>query len=72
MEKIQSQSQWPAGMLNQGINNQKILHEFQEHKIYICAIAKTKKRGKVNMKYPGYIFLYSRTEKYTLELHTLK
>ncbi|XP_044765387.1 uncharacterized protein LOC123321719 [Coccinella septempunctata] len=36
-----------------------ILLEMEHHKIDICALSETKRKGKGSIKVPGYIFVYS-------------
>ncbi|XP_050455169.1 craniofacial development protein 2-like [Cataglyphis hispanica] len=43
---------------------QEILTEMEEHKIDICALSETKKKGKGDKSYPGYILKYSGPEKH--------
>ncbi|XP_045467858.1 craniofacial development protein 2-like [Harmonia axyridis] len=39
--------------------DQEILIEIKRHKVDICALSETKKKGKGNIKYEDYIFIYS-------------
>ncbi|XP_050455237.1 craniofacial development protein 2-like [Cataglyphis hispanica] len=43
---------------------QEILTEMEEHKIDICVLSETKKKGKGDKSYPGYILKYSGPEKH--------
>lgn len=39
--------------------NHEILLEMKQHKVDICALSETKRKGKGTMKLPGYVFIYS-------------
>ncbi|XP_044755121.1 craniofacial development protein 2-like [Coccinella septempunctata] len=39
--------------------NAEILLEMEQHKIDICALSETKRKGKGSIRVPGYIFVYS-------------
>ncbi|XP_045474922.1 uncharacterized protein LOC123680850 [Harmonia axyridis] len=48
---------WNVTSFNE--KDQEILIEIKRHKVDICALSETKKKGKGNIKYEDYIFIYS-------------